>query len=82
LRALVTAALLKLWLGIVEVRFLFTFRGQGVLSILEANCNANPGFETVDSGGDGDITQYWFVGYDPSMKEVIVSHQGTNPDEM
>lgn len=26
--------------------------------ILVANCNANPGFKTVASGGDGTITQY------------------------
>ena len=47
-----------------------------------ANCNANPGFETVASGGDGSDVQYWFVGYNPSSQEVIVSHQGTNPSEL
>jgi len=42
-----------------------------------ANCNANPGFIPVASGGDGSYTQYWFVGFDPTLNEVIVSHQGT-----
>ncbi|KZT00598.1 lipase [Laetiporus sulphureus 93-53] len=46
------------------------------------NCEANPDFEPVASGGDGDSTQYWFVGYDPSLDTVIVSHQGTDPDEI
>ena len=63
------------------------------------NCEANPSFEPVASGGDGDSTQYctwregsacraytdgWsgFVGYDPNLDTVIVSHQGTDPDEM
>ncbi|KZP15655.1 alpha/beta-hydrolase [Athelia psychrophila] len=44
-----------------------------------ANCEANPTFQPVASGGDGDAVQYWFVGYDPTLKTVIVSHQGTNP---
>jgi len=44
-----------------------------------ANCDANPGFITTASGGDGFVTQFWFVGYDPTMHEVIVSHQGTVP---
>ncbi|KAJ7497940.1 lipase [Mycena galericulata] len=47
-----------------------------------ANCEANAGFQPVASGGDGDAVQFWFVGYDPSLKTVIVSHQGTNPEEI
>lgn len=47
-----------------------------------ANCEANPGFIPVASGGDGDDVQYWYVGYDPSLKTVIVSHQGTDPSEL
>jgi len=46
------------------------------------NCEANPTFEPVASGGDGDDTQYWFVGYDPTLETVIVSHQGTDPEEI
>jgi hypothetical protein len=49
---------------------------------ITANCDANAGFETVASGGDGSDVQYWFVGYNPSSAEVIVSHQGTNPEEL
>ncbi|KAJ7780283.1 lipase [Mycena maculata] len=46
------------------------------------NCEANPGFHPVASGGDGDSTQFWFVGYDASLATVIVSHQGTNPTQI
>ncbi|KAG1747919.1 Alpha/Beta hydrolase protein [Suillus paluster] len=46
------------------------------------NCNANPNFKPVASGGNGDSVQYWFVGYDPNLNTVIVSHQGTNPSEI
>ncbi|KAG1908103.1 Alpha/Beta hydrolase protein [Suillus fuscotomentosus] len=46
------------------------------------NCDANPGFKPVASGGNGDSVQYWFVGYDPNLDTVIVSHQGTNPSEI
>ncbi|KAF9466208.1 lipase class 3 family protein [Collybia nuda] len=43
-----------------------------------ANCNANPGFRPTASGGDGAVTQYWYVGYDPTLKTVIVGYQGTD----
>ncbi|KAG2143797.1 Alpha/Beta hydrolase protein [Suillus bovinus] len=46
------------------------------------NCDANPKFKPVASGGNGDSVQYWFVGYDPTLNTVIVSHQGTNPSEI
>ncbi|KAG1874399.1 Alpha/Beta hydrolase protein [Suillus subluteus] len=46
------------------------------------NCDANPEFKPVASGGNGDSVQYWFVGYDPNLDTVIVSHQGTNPSEI
>ncbi|KAJ8586169.1 alpha/beta-hydrolase [Rhizopogon salebrosus TDB-379] len=46
------------------------------------NCDANPNFKPVASGGNGDSVQYWFVGYDPNLDTVIVSHQGTNPSEI
>ncbi|KAJ7132294.1 lipase [Mycena epipterygia] len=42
-----------------------------------ANCLANPDFKPVAAGGDGEFIQYWFVGYSPSLKRVIVSHEGT-----
>ncbi|KAI9567106.1 Alpha/Beta hydrolase protein [Boletus coccyginus] len=47
-----------------------------------ANCNANPEFKPVASGGNGDSVQYWYVGYDPNLHTVIVAHQGTDPSEM
>jgi len=46
------------------------------------NCKANPDFKPVASGGNGDSIQYWYVGYDPDLDTVIVSHQGTNPEEI
>ncbi|KAF8141365.1 Alpha/Beta hydrolase protein [Boletus edulis] len=42
-----------------------------------ANCDYNAGFKPVASGGDGDRVQYWYVGYDSSLNEVIVAHQGS-----
>ncbi|KAI0249663.1 lipase [Lactifluus subvellereus] len=47
-----------------------------------AHCQANSDFEPVASGGDGDATQYWYVGYSPSLKTVIVAHEGTNPTKL
>ncbi|KAI0062860.1 alpha/beta-hydrolase [Artomyces pyxidatus] len=52
----------------------------GSLSL--ANCEANPGFIPVASGGDGSETQFWFVGFDPVQSTVIVSHQGTDTSEL
>ncbi|KAI0825738.1 lipase [Irpex lacteus] len=46
-----------------------------------ANCGANPSFKPVASGGDGDGTQFWYVGYDSTLETVIVAHQGTDPSE-
>ncbi|KAF9269341.1 lipase [Marasmius fiardii PR-910] len=43
-----------------------------------ANCQANPTFKPVASGGDGNSVQFWYVGYDPTLKTVIVGHQGTD----
>lgn len=69
----------------------------------QANCNANPGFKPVASGGNGNSIQYcktltsyiasltyaWviferagYVGYDPNLNTVVVSHQGTDPSGM
>lgn len=33
-----------------------------------ATCDANPSFKPVDAGGDGSSVQYWYVGYDSSLK--------------
>ncbi|KAI0339395.1 lipase [Trametopsis cervina] len=44
-----------------------------------ANCEANPAFVPVASGGDGTDVQFWYVGFDPSLNTVIVAHQGTDP---
>ncbi|KAL0953908.1 hypothetical protein HGRIS_005074 [Hohenbuehelia grisea] len=42
------------------------------------DCKANAKFKPIASGGDGARTQFWFVGFDPTLKTVIVSHQGTD----
>ncbi|KAJ7590629.1 hypothetical protein C8J56DRAFT_1003357 [Mycena floridula] len=43
-----------------------------------SNCAANSDFKPVASGGDGSR----FVGYSPSLKTVIASHQGTDPSQI
>ncbi|KIY71074.1 alpha/beta-hydrolase [Cylindrobasidium torrendii FP15055 ss-10] len=47
-----------------------------------ANCQANPKFVPIASGGDGDGVQFWYVGYDPSLKSIIVGHQGTDTSKL
>jgi len=47
-----------------------------------SNCNANAGFEPIASGGDGDATQFWYVGFSPSLKTIIVAHQGTDTSQI
>ncbi|KAF8957116.1 alpha/beta-hydrolase [Flammula alnicola] len=47
-----------------------------------ANCNANPTFKPVASGGDGVSVQFWYVGFDPTLKTVIVGHQGTDASKI
>ncbi|KAF5316580.1 hypothetical protein D9619_006732 [Psilocybe cf. subviscida] len=47
-----------------------------------ANCQANPTFIPVASGGDGIDIQFWYVGYDPVLQTVIVGHQGTDPSKI
>ncbi|KAJ7065267.1 Alpha/Beta hydrolase protein [Mycena amicta] len=46
------------------------------------NCAANPTFEPIASGGDGDSIQFWYVGYDPTLQTVIVGHQGTDSSKI
>ncbi|TBU33989.1 lipase [Dichomitus squalens] len=43
------------------------------------NCNANPTFKPVESGGVVNETQNWYVGYDPTLNEVIV---GLSPGDL
>ncbi|KIJ65404.1 hypothetical protein HYDPIDRAFT_130507 [Hydnomerulius pinastri MD-312] len=45
-------------------------------------CDANPGFRPIASGGDGSNVQFWFVGYDPALDTVIVSHEGTDAEKI
>ncbi|KAF8075189.1 Alpha/Beta hydrolase protein [Lyophyllum atratum] len=46
------------------------------------NCNANSGFKSVASGGNGDSVQFWYVGYDPTLQSVVVSYQGTDTSKI
>jgi len=46
------------------------------------NCDANPTFQPVASGGDGVDVQFWYVGVDPTLQSVIVGHQGTDPSKI
>ncbi|EJD47790.1 alpha/beta-hydrolase, partial [Auricularia subglabra TFB-10046 SS5] len=41
-------------------------------------CDALPGFLPTASSGDGDIEQFWFVGFHPPLNSVIIVHQGSN----
>jgi len=49
-----------------------------------ANCQAptNSDFVPTSSGGDGASIQFWYVGFSPSLKSVIVAHQGTDPQKI
>ncbi|KLO05759.1 alpha/beta-hydrolase [Schizopora paradoxa] len=47
-----------------------------------ANCEANWYFQPSVTGGDGVDIPYWFVGYDPALNNVMVGHQGTDPETM
>lgn len=46
------------------------------------NCNSNTGFIPVASGGNGATIQYWYVGYDPTLKTVIIGYQGTDASKI
>lgn len=46
------------------------------------NCNANPSFQPVAAGGDGNDIQFWYVGVDPTLKTVVLGHQGTDPTKI
>lgn len=43
-----------------------------------ANCNARSSFKPIASGGDGAVTQYWYVGYDSALGSIVVAYQGTD----
>ncbi|THH01907.1 hypothetical protein EW026_g883 [Hermanssonia centrifuga] len=44
-------------------------------------CNAVPGFQVTLTGGDGDATQLYYVGYWPAQNAVVVAHEGTDPTQ-
>ncbi|KAE8217527.1 hypothetical protein CF326_g9416, partial [Tilletia indica] len=41
-------------------------------------CEANPDFVLSYSGGDGNFQQRFFVGWNPTSKEIVVARQGSN----
>ncbi|KAI0301186.1 alpha/beta-hydrolase [Multifurca ochricompacta] len=45
-------------------------------------CHALPGFVPTLTGGDGDGTQFFYVGFWPAQSMVVVAHQGTNPSDL
>ncbi|KAG8713609.1 hypothetical protein FRC08_013045 [Ceratobasidium sp. 394] len=45
-------------------------------------CTDLAGFVPYASGGDGVVTPFWFVGYYPALKSVVVSNQGTDPSKI
>jgi len=42
-------------------------------------CDALPGFLPTLAGGDGDGTQFFYVGFWPARSAVVVAHEGTDP---
>lgn len=44
------------------------FRFAGLTIPPAANCDANPTFKPIASGGDGTAVQFWYVGVDPTLK--------------
>ncbi|KAH9985066.1 alpha/beta-hydrolase [Russula compacta] len=42
-------------------------------------CDAVPDFVPTLIGGDGDGTQFFYVGFWPAKSAVVVAHQGTDP---
>jgi len=47
-----------------------------------SKCNALSGFRPTASGGDGSSTQFWYVGYYPTLNSIIVGYQGTDTSEV
>lgn len=43
------------------------------------NCEGVPDFVPTAVGGDGYLTQFWYVGFHPTLDSVVVGHQGTKP---
>ncbi|KIM90144.1 hypothetical protein PILCRDRAFT_811875 [Piloderma croceum F 1598] len=41
-------------------------------------CDAVPGVEVLQSGGDGGDVPLYFIAHDPSTQSVVVAHQGTD----
>ncbi|KAF5354572.1 hypothetical protein D9758_011172 [Tetrapyrgos nigripes] len=50
----------------------------GSWTMRTANCEANPDFQPIASGGNGGTEQLWYVGYDKKLNTVVVAHQGTD----
>ncbi|KAK1216982.1 hypothetical protein PQX77_020386 [Marasmius sp. AFHP31] len=46
------------------------------------DCLANPTFTPIKTGGNGAAVQFWYVGYDASLKTVVVGHQGTDTSKI
>ncbi|EIN06274.1 lipase [Punctularia strigosozonata HHB-11173 SS5] len=55
-------------------------KASDTLSWTCENCPSQPTFQPVASGGEGAVTQYWYVGYDLDLATVVVGHQGTKTE--
>jgi hypothetical protein len=73
MRAQHTVSLRRLLRGLAAVRSSTKFYRLGLTMQLVANCDANPTFKPIASGGDGEAVQFWYVGIDPTLKVGAVS---------
>ncbi|KAI0747156.1 alpha/beta-hydrolase [Daedaleopsis nitida] len=45
-------------------------------------CKQVPDFQVMETGGDGDGVQQFFIGYWPVHNAVVVGHEGTDPRKL
>jgi len=45
-------------------------------------CDHVPDFQVTASGGDGCRDPHWYAGYAPSIRSIVVGHQGTNTSSL
>ncbi|KAG8892660.1 hypothetical protein FRB99_002552, partial [Tulasnella sp. 403] len=53
--------------------------GKSHLAYPRPACSANPDFINYAGGGDGSATPHWYAGWSPSLKSIIIAHEGTDP---
>ncbi|TCD68520.1 hypothetical protein EIP91_010576 [Steccherinum ochraceum] len=45
-------------------------------------CQANENFQITHVAGDGNVMQFYYVGYWPEQNSVVVAHEGTDPEQL